>query len=221
MVFRVTDKALTLMEYIEFNVIPTYELMDKGHGLQHIEDVMQKCSDIIQDYPEINANMIYVIAAYHDLGRKHDHEYTDKENIHEKLSAKLLMEDVNIWKWFTEEEIEVMAQAIEDHRASGNNPPRSIYGKIIADGDRNLNCNDIIRRSLGYNMNKYPNSNKEELYQTVRAHMVKKYGYGGYLKLYLNWKGDVEALEDIRKRLVNEETFKEDFNAIWKKEAVA
>lgn len=81
---------------------------------------------------DINYDMVYVIAAYHDLGH-----HIDADN-HEKVSAELLLEDNQLKEFFTIEQTQTMADAVYDHRASLEGEPRSIYGKIVSSADRKL-----------------------------------------------------------------------------------
>ena len=110
-----------LKRYIEQNIFPRYKLNDKGHQIEHINYVINRCYKLSKNM-DIDNNMLYVIAAYHDIGY-----YVDYKN-HEKVSAQIMYNDANLKKFFSNEHL--MKEAIEDHRASLDREPRSIYGKL-------------------------------------------------------------------------------------------
>ncbi len=74
---------MQLIEYIENNILPIYDKNDSGHGIEHIQYVIRRSLDFAKQFENIDLNMIYVIAAFHDLGH-----HIDKDK-HEVLSAKL------------------------------------------------------------------------------------------------------------------------------------
>jgi uncharacterized protein len=41
-----------------------------------------------------------------------------------------------------------MKEAVEDHRASSSRQPRSIYGKIVAEADRDIDTHEIFLRAI-------------------------------------------------------------------------
>ena len=156
-----------------------YTRNEASHGINHIHTVINRSLNIAKEY-EVNKNMVYTVAAYHDLG----HYINPK--IHEKLSADIFMKDDKIKKWFMEEEIQIIKQAIEDHRASSNHEPRSIYGKIVSTADRTIKSIDIsIKRAYTYYINNFPSIPKKKRIQKVYEHLNEKYGPNGYAKTYL------------------------------------
>jgi uncharacterized protein len=136
--------------------------------------------------------MAYVIAAYHDLGLKFDREH---HHIH---SGEILMADENLRKWFTEEQLMTMRDAVEDHRASGKNPPRTIYGAIVAEADRQIDPLTVVHRTMAYSLKLLPDGDFETLYQRSLDHLHEKYAEGGYLKLWLNSERNVQGLAQLR-----------------------
>ena len=146
--------------------------------------------------------MSYVIAAYHDLGH-----HIDKDK-HEIISAKMFEEDENIKKWFDANEQKIIKEAIEDHRASCDHEPRSIYGKIVSSADRTIiDIDNIIKRSYAYGKRNYANLNEEEQIERIYNHLVNKYGEGGYVKMYLEDEEFEGALNNLRLALLNKEEF--------------
>lgn len=88
-----------LKEYIENKIFKEYEKNEKGHGIEHIKYVIRRSLTFSKQLKNINEEMVYTIAAYHDIGH-----HIDKDN-HEKISAEILLKDNNLKEFFTEEEI--------------------------------------------------------------------------------------------------------------------
>ena len=128
-----------LTHYIETEIIPRYEKFDKAHNLSHVQAVIKESLSLAKQY-DVNESMAYTIAAYHDTGLCHDRA------THHLISGEILKQDVTLRQWFNEIEIETMKEAVEDHRASTDHEPRSIYGKIVAEADRVIDPT-ITRRS--------------------------------------------------------------------------
>ena len=58
--------SLDLMEFIETQILPQYAQFDKAHNLEHVTRVIRRSLDLVRT-TGADANMVYVIAAYHDL----------------------------------------------------------------------------------------------------------------------------------------------------------
>ena len=182
-----------LKEYIDNNIIVRYKNYESSHNDEHILTVINNSFDIIKDLNlDVNEDMVYTIAAYHDIG------IPQGRKTHHLTSAQILLDDNNIKQFFSEDEILIMKEAIEDHRASSPNPPRSIYGKIVAEADRDINPNRILERCMQYQKYKYPSSSDEEIIQFAKEHIIDKYGDNGYLKIRLNTKRNQDGLDTIR-----------------------
>ena len=102
-----------LKRYIELNIFPQYIQNDKGHQIEHIKYVINRCYKLSKNM-DVDYNMLYVIATYHDIGH-----HIDYKN-HEKVSAQIMYNDINQNKFFGNENRIIMKEAIEDHRASLN-----------------------------------------------------------------------------------------------------
>ena len=50
---------------------------------------------------------------------------------------------------FVDREVIYAARAAKDHRASSDHEPRDIYGKIVAEADRQIVPETVIRRTFG------------------------------------------------------------------------
>ena len=126
-----------LKEYIKENVFVRYDY--GGHGKDHIEYVIKRCFEIIDEFNlDVDKNMIYAVAAYHDIGYRIDPDR------HEEVSSEIFKKDENMKKFFTEEQINIMADAIVDHRASLEYEARNIYGKIVSSADREISVENML-----------------------------------------------------------------------------
>ncbi len=188
---------MTLQEYIEQTILPQYDAFDGGHKRDHAEAVIRESLQLARAH-NADEQMAYVIAAYHDLGLRFDREK------HHIYSGEILMADSTLRQWFTEEQLLVMRDAVEDHRASGKNPPRTIYGAIVAEADRQIIPETVIARTMAYSAKLYPDGDFETLYARSREHLLEKYAEGGYMRLWLNSERNVRSLESLRAIIRNE-----------------
>ena len=196
-----------LIKYIEKNIFTSYEKNEDGHKLDHIMYVIDRSFMFASRVPDINLEMVYVIAAYHDIGH-----YIDAEN-HEKVSGEMLLKDKNLKKFFSDEEIKVMSEAVCDHRASSKSEPRSIYGKIVSSADRNVLIEIPLKRTYSYRRTHSPNSTLDEIIEESRQHLLDKFGKKGYAttKMYFEDEDYKKFLEDITVLASNKEEFKRRF----------
>lgn len=225
---------MTLHEYIQNEILPRYAAFDKGHRRDHAESVIAESAKLVEKinsernnpnhhaqqpmmrYPiddqPINAEMAYVIAAYHDLGLSVDREF---HHIH---SGEILMADERLREWFSPEQLLIMKEAIEDHRASGKNPPRTIYGAIVAEADRQIEPETILRRSFFFGQKLRPEADFDWLFERAYDHMLEKYAEGGYMRLWLNSERNVQGLEALRKIIRDKEYMRQLCLDIWNKQ---
>lgn len=190
-----------LKEYIEKNIFPEYSKNEAGHGINHINTVIERSFKLSKGY-DVNLDMVFTIASYHDLGH---HINKDK---HEIISADIMIKDKNLGEWFSDEERVIIKEAIEDHRASLSREPRSIYGKIISSADRTImNIDESIKRTYLYGKRHESNYNNEQLIERVYTHLKGKYGEGGYAKCYIKDEEFENALESLRDELKDKEKF--------------
>ena len=190
-----------LVEYIEKEIFPLYDRNEFAHGINHIKTVIRRSLELADGY-DVDFNIVYTVAAYHDLGH-----FIDRKR-HEIISAEMFMKDENIKRWFADEQRMVIKEAIEDHRASCNHVPRTIYGKIVSTADRTIvDIDNTIKRSYTYGKKNYIGLSEEEQFDKVYEHVVEKYGERGYAKVYLNDKEFDEAVSKLRQALENREEF--------------
>jgi len=182
-----------LKEYIENTIFKEYEKNEKGHGIDHIKYVIKRSLNIYKTQEDLNEEMVYVIAAYHDIGH-----HIDKDN-HEKVSAEILIKDNNLKKFFTEDELKIMHDAVEDHRASNQNEPRNIYGKIVSTADRNVSVDATLKRAYSYTKRHHPEFTEEEVYEECMEFLNKKFGRNGYAvkKIYFDDNDYIYYLEKM------------------------
>ena len=190
-----------LQKYIEENIFPEYEKNEEGHRLDHIKYVIDRSFKFASTIPNINYNMVYVIAAYHDIG----HHIDAKK--HEIISAEIMEKDTQLKKYFNAEELKIIKEAIEDHRASSDHEPRTIYGKIVSTADRNNTVEDCLKRTYTYGKAHTEGLTDEELFERSYDVLVKKFGYNGYAKFYFEDEEYDNFLKDIRKLLEDKEHF--------------
>ena len=190
-----------LVEYIEKKIFPLYDRNEFAHGINHIKTVIRRSLELADGY-DVDFNIVYTVAAYHDLGH-----FIDRKR-HEIISAEMFMKDENIKRWFADEQRMVIKEAIEDHRASCNHVPRTIYGKIVSTADRTIvDMDNTIKRSYTYGKKNYIGLSEEEQFERVYEHLVEKYGENGYAKVYLEDKEFAEAVSKLRLALENREEF--------------
>ena len=172
-----------LQEYVVNEVFPLYEMNGEAHGVEHIKTVIERTFEIIEEFEEkddsgqeINYNMSYVIAAYHDIG-----EYIDRKK-HHIISGEIMFKDEKLDEFFSAEEKAIIKEAIEDHRASNEHLPRSVYGRIVLTADRNNNLMDFFKRRVQYCLEHHPEFSFEEVQEEVWLSSKKKFGGEGYAK---------------------------------------
>ena len=187
----------SLVAYVEQEILPRYDHFDAAHRRDHADDVVKRSLALARHY-DVNIDMVYAIAAYHDTG------LYEGRDTHHIVSGRIIREDKTLREWFDEEQIETMAQAAEDHRASNGHEPRSIYGKIVAEADRLISPEKVIRRTIQYTQDHFPEYDKAQQYQRFREHLMEKYSDTGYLKLWLPESENAPRLEELR-RIIRDE----------------
>lgn len=198
-----------IWEFVEREIVPRYDNFDAGHGRDHVSTVISQALDLAQYYPEVDRCMLLVAAAYHDLGLAYGR---DEHHIH---SARIVREDERLRHWFSDDEINTIADAAEDHRASSGHEPRTIYGRIVAEADRIIDGDTIVRRALQYGMKHEPGLDRKGQYRRLMEHMREKYDYGGYLKLWIPESDNAQRLEEFRQTLADEVAFRCMFDRIY------
>ncbi|MBQ6186019.1 MAG: HD domain-containing protein [Bacteroidales bacterium] len=200
-----------LKEYVEREIIPRYSSFDKAHKEDHARSVIEEALSLAGHY-DVDPDMVYAAAAFHDTG------LVEGREVHHLVSGRIIREDPLLKEWFTPEQIETIAQAAEDHRASSGSEPRSIYGRIIAEADRDIIPMKILRRTVQFGLEHYPELGKEEHWNRFVSHLHEKYYYGGYLKLFIPESRNAARLEELRQVIADEERLRSVFEVIFKEE---
>ena len=202
-----------LREYIEAEIIPRYDSFDKGHRRDHVEAVINQALRLSEFY-DLDQRIVYVAAACHDTG------LCENRETHHLVSGRIIRADRNLRRWFTEEEIEIVARAAEDHRASSGNEPRSIFGKIIAEADRQIVPETVIRRTIQYGLKHYPEKDKEGHWDRMMEHLKEKYAEGGYLRLWIPESPNAERLRELRAIIKDETGLRAIFEKMYAEETL-
>lgn len=189
-----------LKMYIENNIFPIYERNEKGHQTEHINYVIKRCLELCKNN-DIDINMLYVVAAYHDIGY-----YIDYKN-HEIISAQIMYDDTNLKNFFNEQQLKTMKEAIEDHRASLDREPRSIYGKLLSLADRNINVDESLRRIYLYSIEHFRELSEDETIEECYNHTLKKFSENGYSKFFLEDKKYEDYLKELNYLLNDKKEF--------------
>ena len=197
-----------LANYIECFIIPLYDHFDKAHQRDHVRMVIKQSLELAATL-EVDINMVYAIAAYHDVGLCEGRER------HHIVSAQMLLADDELRKWFSEAQLQTMAEAVEDHRASSDHAPRSLYGRIVAEADRFIDPDTIIRRTVQFGLEHYPELDKNAHYERTLQHLHEKYGRNGYLHLWFDNSPNAERLERLRQMMEDEPLIREKFEKYY------
>jgi hypothetical protein len=87
-----------LKAFVEAEIIPQYKNFGHSHGVEHVTRVIANSMELarfIMPSQALDMNMVYAIAAYHDLGMSGPRE------IHHITSGRILIEDARLSRWFT------------------------------------------------------------------------------------------------------------------------
>lgn len=200
-----------LQQYIEEHILPRYNKHDAAHRRNHADTVISQSLALARNY-DVDMNMVYAIAAYHDTGIIHGREQ------HHTESKRILLEDRELMHWFTPEQRAIMGDAVEDHRASSKSEPRTIYGRIVAEADRIIEPRSIIRRTVQYTLTHHPELGREEGYERMVEHLNEKYNYGGYLRLWIAESENAKRLEELRQIIANKSLLRTIYDEIYNEE---
>jgi len=205
------NPSLDLVEFIETQILPQYAHFDKAHNMEHATRVIRRSLDLARQ-TGADLDMAYAIAAYHDLG------LSGPRAIHHITSGKILMQDARLKRWFSPEQLRMMKEAVEDHRASASRAPRSIYGKIVAEADRDIDPETVIRRTIQYGLSNYAELNEEQQWQRFLQHMDEKYSANGYIRLWIRGSENERKLNELRQLIANPKAMRPVFDRIFKEE---
>lgn len=203
-----------MKQYIENEILSRYDAFDKAHQRDHADYVINQSLELARHY-DVDMDMVYVIAAYHDTGLAVDRK------THHLESGKVVRSDRRLSEWFTSEQIETMAQAVEDHRASNKHEPRSIYGKIVAEADRQIDGMTILRRTIQFGLNHYPDLDREGHWERTLEHLNEKYAEGGYLQLWIPESPNARRLKEFQSMIKDMSLLRKLFEEIYSRETAS
>lgn len=202
------NPSLDLVEFIESQILPQYQHFDRAHNMAHVTRVIRSSLQLAQQ-TGAEIDMVYAIAAYHDLG------LTGPRAIHHITSGKILMADARLKRWFSSEQLRLMKEAVEDHRASASRAPRSIYGKIVAEADRDLEPNNVIRRTIQFSLANYDGLDREGHWKRLREHLDEKYSTRGYINLWIRGSQNEHWLAELRQLIEHPDNLRPIFDRIY------
>lgn len=203
-----------MMEYIRSSIIPQYEGFDSAHRVDHVCHVIKAALEMSRHY-DVDVDIVAMAAACHDLGLVEDRK------THHLVSGRIVRANADLRRWFDGNQIETIAQAAEDHRASSDHEPRSIYGRIIAEADRQIVPQTVIRRTVQYGLEHYPELDREGHWLRTLEHLHEKYAEGGYLKLWIPESPNAAELERLREIIRDEVKLRGIFEEIYVQETSA
>ena len=200
--------SLDLVEFIETQILPQYAQFDRAHNLEHVTRVIRNALDLVR-ITGADINMVYTIAAYHDLGM------SGPRAIHHVTGGKILAKDARLKRWFSAEQIKVMSEAVVDHRASASHAPRSLYGKIIAEADRDIDIDTVFRRAIEFGLANYPEMNEDGQWQRFKQHMDEKYSVNGYMRLWIPGSPNERKLNELRNIIAQPQQLRQNFDRLY------
>lgn len=200
--------SLDLVEFIETQILPRYAEFDRAHNLEHVTRVIRNSLELVKS-TGADINMVYTIAAYHDLGM------SGHRADHHLRGGKILAADARLKKWFSPEQLKIMKEAVEDHRASASRAPRSIYGKIVAEADRDIDSDTVFRRTIQYGLSNYPELDREGHWKRFQEHMQSKYSKDGYIKLWIPNSPNAQRLNALRNIIAQPEQLRKEFEQLF------
>ncbi len=200
-----------LQNYIETDILPRYEAFDAAHRGDHARTVIARSLELAAHY-NVDSDMVCTVAAYHDTG------LADGRERHHIRSGEILAADPVLRKWFSDEQIAIMRDAVEDHRASSDHAPRTIYGRIVAEADRCIDVDTVLRRTIQYGLAHNPALDREGQYARCCEHLERKYADGGYLRLWIPFSDNARRLEELRAVIRDRETLRRRFDKIYMQE---
>ena len=201
-----------IVTYIEQNILPLYDGFDRGHRRDHALQVIERSVQLARGF-DVDEEMVYVVAAYHDTGLR----YGRKRHHHD--SARIMKDDKMLQRWFSWEQICTMADAAEDHRASAEQAPRTIYGRIVAEADRLIIPELIVRRTVQFSIANYPELDYEGHWRRSLNHLEEKYMEGGYLRLWIERSDNEARLKELRSIIADRERLRDMFGRIFDEES--
>ena len=192
-----------LKDFISDNIFPEYEKNDGGHNLAHILEVIRRSFALNDTFKlGLEDNKMYAIASCHDWGKYEDHE------THHLIAARNFMNCEGMKQFFNDEDRIIIKEAIEDHRSSKEEEPRSIYGKLISSADRNTRIEIVFIRSFFVAHERTPDMNIEEYLDFTINRLAKRYSEENPENMHFEDQTYKVFLSEMRELLKNADEFK-------------
>ncbi len=191
-----------LKDYIKTEIKEKYKTFDKGHNVAHFNFVTKNCVNYAKQLNRKGHNfdldIAYIVGAYHDIGIINGREG------HAISSGKIVRNDEMLKKYYNAETVELIAQACEDHSSHLSYEPRSIYGKLVADADRNNTMYLVFSRPIKYGLKNEKFNTKEDHVNRVYNFVCEKFGRNGYVKYWLDVPDTKQEQQKVWELLDNE-----------------
>jgi len=168
---------------------PFYANGDKAHLIDHANDVCELALEINKEFDK----KLVILASY-----IHDIFNATNRKMHNSLAYEYVIDrSDDFLKALSDRELELVAYAVLEHRASFKGEFFSKLSAIISSADRGRpDVPQTVIRSMRYN-----SANAQDVYE----HMIDKYGSNGYAKY-----------PDVYKEIFSKELqeFKKDIDSI-------
>ena len=168
-----------LAEYLNKHILPRYAAYDKGHQAEHILQVVNRCKELVEENDlnsAVNIDLLLTAAYFLDLG------LLEGKEMHYLTSAKMLRHDKFIKEYYTSEQINIIAEAIEDQRISLQTIPRTLYGELLSAATKVIDEKEIIKQAYCNSESNNPHFTQEEHIEAVYQQLLAKYGKNGCVK---------------------------------------
>lgn len=200
-----------LVSYIEEKYFPIYKTFDKGHDLNHIKEVIHRALVISKHVQDIDVNIVYAAAALHDIGIQ-----IQRKN-HAFYSGCIVSQDCGLNAFFDLSEIEIIKQAVEDHSTSRGIEPRSIYGKIVCDADKDNDLETSLTRAYEFTLAYFPEYTQEQCLQNVYEQLNFKFGNQGKVHFWIGTPEQYEFMNKMKNLANNKKLFMEAMQPVIEK----
>lgn len=200
-----------LVDYIENKYFPIYETFDKAHDLKHINEVIQRALKIAKSIEGVDIDIIYVAAALHDIGVQ-----IQRKN-HAFYSGVIVEQDIGLKQFFDDDSINIIKEAVEDHSTSKGIEPRSIYGKIICDADKDDNLETSLTRAYEFTLSYFSDFNQEQCLDNVYNQLNFKFGNQGKVRFWIGTDEQQFFLQQMKSLANDKELFLEVMKPIVEK----
>ena len=156
-----------------------------------------------------------ILPQYAQFDRAHNLEHVTRVIRNAMELVRTTGADINMVRWFSPQQIKIMREAVEDHRASASHAPRSLYGKIIAEADRDIVPEVIFRRTIEFGLANYPELDYEQQWQRFREHMNHKYSSEGYIRLWIPGSPNERRLNELRTIISQPTLLRQEFERLF------